>query len=63
VNALNQQDGVHPTEAGQRRMAETVWRALKPVLEGRERREGREGRARGESEKDGTAGDVSSRAQ
>lgn len=54
VNALNQPDGVHPTEAGQRRMAETVWRALKPVLEGRERR------ARGQSEKGGTAGDVSS---
>jgi acyl-CoA thioesterase I len=32
VNALNQLDGVHPTEEGQRRMAETVWRVLEPVL-------------------------------
>jgi acyl-CoA thioesterase-1 len=43
VNALNQPDGVHPTEAGQRQMAETVWRVLESVLEGRERRERREG--------------------
>ncbi len=33
VRALNQVDGVHPTAAGQRVMAETVWRALRPVLE------------------------------
>ncbi len=33
VRALNQPDGVHPTAAGQRVMAETVWRALGPVLE------------------------------
>jgi acyl-CoA thioesterase-1 len=40
VSALNQPDGVHPTVAGQRRMAETVWRVLKPVLtEEREREE------------------------
>jgi acyl-CoA thioesterase-1 len=32
VNALNQPDGVHPTTEGQRRMAETVWRYLEPVL-------------------------------
>jgi acyl-CoA thioesterase-1 len=32
VSALNQPDGVHPTESGQRRMAETVWRVLEPVL-------------------------------
>jgi acyl-CoA thioesterase I len=32
VNALNQADGVHPTAAGQQKMAETVWRVLKPVL-------------------------------
>ena len=30
--ALNQPDGVHPTAEGQRRMAETVWRYLEPVL-------------------------------
>ena len=30
--ALNQPDGVHPTAEGQRRMAETVWRVLEPVL-------------------------------
>lgn len=32
VSALNQPDGVHPTAEGQRRMAETVWRVLEPVL-------------------------------
>jgi acyl-CoA thioesterase-1 len=39
LNALNQPDGVHPTEAGQRRMAETVWRVLEPVLRTAERAE------------------------
>lgn len=33
VRALNQADGVHPTAEGQRVMAETVWRTLRPVLE------------------------------
>ena len=33
--ALNQRDGLHPTAAGQRLMAETVWRALLPVLQAR----------------------------
>ena len=37
VSSLNQPDGVHPTAQGQRRMAETVWRVLEPVL--RERAE------------------------
>lgn len=32
IAALNQPDGVHPTAEGQRRMAETVWRVLEPVL-------------------------------
>jgi acyl-CoA thioesterase-1 len=32
VSALNQPDGVHPTAEGQRRMAETVWRVLEPML-------------------------------
>jgi len=32
VASLNQPDGVHPTAEGQRRMAETVWRVLEPVL-------------------------------
>lgn len=35
VPALNQADGLHPTAAGQRRMAETVWQALAPMLEAR----------------------------
>lgn len=29
---LNQQDGVHPTAAGQRIMAENVWKILEPLL-------------------------------
>jgi acyl-CoA thioesterase-1 len=32
VPDLNQPDGVHPTVEGQLRMAETVWRALEPIL-------------------------------
>ena len=39
VNALNQPDGVHPTPAGQQRMAETVWRVLEPVLRRSEKSE------------------------
>jgi acyl-CoA thioesterase-1 len=34
VSALNQLDGVHPTVEGQRKMAETVWRVLEPLLRG-----------------------------
>jgi acyl-CoA thioesterase-1 len=30
--ALNLQDGVHPNERGQERVAETVWQTLEPVL-------------------------------
>jgi acyl-CoA thioesterase I len=29
---LNLPDGIHPNEAGQRRLAETVWEVLEPVL-------------------------------
>jgi acyl-CoA thioesterase-1 len=32
IAGLNQADGVHPTAEGQRKMAETVWRVLEPVL-------------------------------
>jgi acyl-CoA thioesterase-1 len=32
VPELNQADGVHPTPEGHRRMAETVWKVLRPVL-------------------------------
>ena len=31
--ALNQPDGIHPTPEGQRLVAETVWKALRPLLE------------------------------
>jgi acyl-CoA thioesterase-1 len=33
--ALNQPDGIHPTAEGQRKLAETVWRVLAPVLRGK----------------------------
>jgi acyl-CoA thioesterase-1 len=33
VPALNQADGVHPTAEGQARVAETVWKALLPLLQ------------------------------
>ena len=32
VPSLNQADGVHPTAEGHRRVAETVWKALRPIL-------------------------------
>lgn len=35
VDSLNQADGIHPTPAGHRIMAATVWRALRPMLAGR----------------------------
>jgi acyl-CoA thioesterase-1 len=30
--ALNQADGIHPTAAGHRHVADTVWKALRPIL-------------------------------
>lgn len=33
VDSLNQQDGIHPNEAGARLVAANVWRGLRPVLE------------------------------
>jgi acyl-CoA thioesterase-1 len=32
--SLNQADGIHPTAAGHRRVAENVWKVLQPVLAG-----------------------------
>ena len=32
VPGLNQQDGIHPTEQGQRLLAENVWEVLEPVI-------------------------------
>ena len=32
VPSLNQADGIHPTAEGHRRLAETVWKALRPLL-------------------------------
>jgi acyl-CoA thioesterase I len=39
VPDLNQGDGIHPTAQGQRKLAETVWQVLEPVLETTERTE------------------------
>jgi acyl-CoA thioesterase-1 len=36
VSSLNQADGIHPTAEGQRKLAETVWKALQPLLTRRE---------------------------
>jgi acyl-CoA thioesterase-1 len=33
LSAMNQADGIHPNERGARIMAETVWTALRPVLD------------------------------
>ncbi|MCY4158230.1 MAG: arylesterase [Bacteroidetes bacterium] len=32
VTELNQSDGIHPTAAGQRKLADNVWEVLEPVL-------------------------------
>lgn len=32
IDSLNQADGIHPTSAGQRRVADLVWKALLPLL-------------------------------
>jgi acyl-CoA thioesterase-1 len=32
ITRLNQPDGIHPTAEGQRRLAETVWKHLQPML-------------------------------
>lgn len=34
ITRLNQADGIHPTEEGQRMMADLVWAAVRPLLEG-----------------------------
>jgi acyl-CoA thioesterase-1 len=36
-DSLNQRDGIHPTPAGARILADTVWAALKPLAEGQKR--------------------------
>ena len=41
IDSLNQADGIHPTPAGQRIMAETVWRVLEPLLRARAEGAGR----------------------
>jgi acyl-CoA thioesterase-1 len=38
VTALNQPDLIHPTAEGQRRVAENVWKVLRPMLEAAARR-------------------------
>ena len=35
VDSLNQADGIHPTAAGDRIVADNVWRVLGPLVEGR----------------------------
>jgi len=37
IDSLNQPDGMHPNTAGERRVAETVWKTLKPVLQQRKK--------------------------
>jgi acyl-CoA thioesterase I len=43
-DTLNQRDGIHPTEAGARIVADNVWTVLKPIAErDQQKREGRGG--------------------
>jgi acyl-CoA thioesterase-1 len=46
IPRLNQPDGMHPTAEGQRKVAETVWRVLEPVLnkDGKDGKGGKDGR-------------------
>ena len=37
IEQLNQRDGIHPTAAGAKIVADTVWGALKPIAESRKR--------------------------
>jgi acyl-CoA thioesterase-1 len=39
VDSLMQDDGIHPTAAGHRRVAENVWEYLRPMLDGMRSRE------------------------
>ena len=41
VDSLNQADGIHPTAAGARIVAENVWRVVGPLVEGRGARRSR----------------------
>ena len=34
VTAMNQEDGIHPTEEGARKAAQNMWRTLRPAIEG-----------------------------
>ena len=43
--ALNQRDGIHPTAEGARLVADTVWTALKPLVEEQQRATRKEGPA------------------
>jgi acyl-CoA thioesterase-1 len=36
VDDMNQEDQIHPNPKGHRKVAENVWKVLKPLLEGRE---------------------------
>jgi len=33
IPSMNQADGIHPTAEGHRRIADTVWKALRPLLQ------------------------------
>jgi acyl-CoA thioesterase-1 len=37
IPSLNQGDGIHPTAEGHRQLADTVWKALEPLLRSRSR--------------------------
>ncbi|PSQ79665.1 MAG: arylesterase, partial [Bacteroidetes bacterium QH_6_63_17] len=38
-DSLMQEDGIHPTAAGHRFVARTVWKQLRPILEEMRKRE------------------------
>jgi len=46
VDSLNQADGIHPTAAGDRIVAENVWRVLEPLVEARTEARGHGGTGR-----------------
>jgi acyl-CoA thioesterase-1 len=65
VDSLNQADAIHPTAAGQRRIAETVWGAVEGALRAGGRAEGRaDGRTDGRRvSRDDCSHEPSSRAE
>jgi acyl-CoA thioesterase-1 len=56
IESLNQRDGIHPTAAGARIVADNVWAVLKPVVESSTSSGSSRAGSRGESGREGRSG-------